>query len=257
AIQAANVRSGPGLDFEVIGLIDDNTQAIVVKGRAEDSNWLQIEHNGKLGWLAGDLIAQQYLLNTLPTVNIEDLAPETEVIISSQPDTSNIYVGIGARLGTRNGLPAIEAPFIGSPADQAGLQPGDIILAIDGQNVTHLSVGDIVNRLRGEIGVAVTLAVSRSEANQRLDIVVVRDEINLLTARDVCVASPVRGFGTLWDNQPEVRELLGCAFTNFRRDEHATRAAVQTFEHGWMLWLETDTVANVDPIYVFFEDEGS
>ncbi|MCP4361704.1 MAG: SH3 domain-containing protein, partial [Chloroflexi bacterium] len=170
AIQAANVRSGPGLDFEVIGLIDDNTQAIVVKGRAEDSNWLQIEHNGKLGWLAGDLIAQQYLIDTLPS-------------ITSQPAQE---IGV------------VEAEQV-KPENVAWPTPQPV----------------------------------------------------------VCAAHPIRGFGAVWDNQPEVRKLLGCAFTNFRRDEHATRAAVQTFEHGWMLWLETDTVANVDPIYVFFEDEGS
>ncbi len=56
---------------------------------------------------------------------------------------------------------------------------------------------------------------------------------------------------------PEVRQWLGCPFSDFRQDEHFTRAAVQTFERGWLLWLETDTVANVDPIYVFYSDNGS
>jgi len=62
---------------------------------------------------------------------------------------------------------------------------------------------------------------------------------------------------TTWLQHPEVRRWLGCPFTNFRQNEHAARAAVQTFQHGWMLWLETDTVANVDPIYVFYEDNHS
>ena len=254
--QAANVRSGPGLEFEVLDVID-NTQTIVVKGRAENSNWLQIDHNGELAWLAGDLIAHQYLLDTLPAVNTNDLVPETEATSPQQPEPSDSYVGIGARLGTRDGWPAIEAPFVGSPADQAGLQPGDIILAVDGQNVAHLSLGEIVNRIRGEIGVPVILTVSRPNTGQQLDIVVVRGEIDLLKAREVCVAHPIRGFGETWNSHPEVHEWLGCPFTNFRRDEHATAAAVQTFERGWMLWLETDTVANVDPIYVFFEDDHS
>lgn len=71
-----------------------------------------------------------------------------------------------------------------------------------------------------------------------------------------CAVNPVRGFGTVWHNQPQVQHLLGCPFTTGRRDEHATAAAVQTFERGWMLWLETDTVQNVDPIYVFYETDG-
>jgi len=72
-----------------------------------------------------------------------------------------------------------------------------------------------------------------------------------------CADQPIRGFGEAWHNHPEVQPRLGCVFTNWRRDEHATASAIQQFEHGWMLWLETDTVANVDPIYVFYEDDGS
>jgi hypothetical protein len=72
-----------------------------------------------------------------------------------------------------------------------------------------------------------------------------------------CGDQPIRGFGTVWREHPEVHALLGCPFIDFRQNEHATRAAVQTFQHGWLLWLETDTVANVDPIYIFFEDTGA
>jgi len=84
------------------------------------------------------------------------------------------------------------------------------------------------------------------------------DAVTVEPARPrLCNDQPIRGFGTVWREHPEVHSLLGCPFTNFRRNEHATRAAVQTFQHGWMLWLETDTVANVDPIYVFFDDNGA
>jgi hypothetical protein len=98
--------------------------------------------------------------------------------------------------------------------------------------------------------------VFRPSTGETLELSIVRDEIK----RDgglVCTTEPIRGFGTVWQDHPEIHHKLGCPFTNFRRDEHATPAAVQTFEHGWMLWLKTDTVANVDPIYVFFEDDGS
>jgi hypothetical protein len=103
----------------------------------------------------------------------------------------------------------------------------------------------------------VTLRVYRPSTAQWLDFSVNRAVFNPAAATLLCGEDPIRGFGTVWRNHPEVRPLLGCTFTNFRQDEHATRAAVQTFEHGWMLWLETDTVLNVDPIYVFFEDDGS
>src|SRR6185503_17596763 len=66
--QLAKVRSGPGLEFEVIGTVSSE-ETIEVIGRAKDSYWLQIEWQGQLGWLAGNLIADQALLPTLPMVS--------------------------------------------------------------------------------------------------------------------------------------------------------------------------------------------
>jgi hypothetical protein len=172
------------------------------------------------------------------------------------PASANTYSGIGASLGIRDGRPIIVAPHEGGPAHRAGLRVDDVILKVDGQDVTTLPLSEIVSRIRGEVGVAVVVTVFRPETNETLDFSIIREEIDLTTLVYAC-KEPIRGFGLAWRNQPEARQRLGCPFTDFRQGEHATRAAVQSFEHGWMLWLETDTVANVDPIYVFFEDDHS
>jgi hypothetical protein len=118
----------------------------------------------------------------------------------------------------------------------------------------------------GLVGAAVALSIgfggAQPAAASALDVSAMLDsnvqaETDLSSPAWTCAVEPIRGFGEVWQNQPEVRSLLGCPFTDWRQGEHATRSAVQTFEHGWMLWLETDTVANVDPIYVFFETDGS
>lgn len=140
------------------------------------------------------------------------------------------------------------------PANRAGLKPGDIITAVDGEKLQPFSYGD---QIRGEAGTPVTLSVYRPSTTEQLELTITRAEINPANTSWVCLGETIRGFGAAWENHPEVRRWLGCPFTNFRRDEHATRAAVQTFERGWMLWLETDSVANVDPIYVFFADDAS
>ncbi len=251
---AANVRRGPGLEFEVIGTIYD-TNRIIVKGRAENSYWLQIKYQGQLAWLAGDLVKDQSLLNLLPTIDTNSLKPEK--VSRQQTNNANIYTGIGARLDTGNGSPVVIGLVEGGPAQRSGLAVGDVIVEVDGQTVTGLSLYEVIGRIRGEKGVEVILTVLRPETNERLAIPIVRDEINLSAVTWTCNADPIRGFGKVWREHPEVHKWLGCPFTNWRRDEHATRAAVQIFEHGWMLWLETDTVANVDPIYVFFEDDSS
>jgi hypothetical protein len=245
----ANVRSGPGPEFEVLGTIS-RKDTIEVIGRAAHSYWLQIEWQGQFGWLAGDLIVDQSLLSTLPEIEVE--APA-----APQPaNSAGVYSGVGMHVEiTDDGTSQITAVMAGYPADRAGLKPGDIITAVNDRPVNPFDY--VNNEIRGEAGTSVSLRVFRPGSNEELQFTVTRGQINPANTSWACLGSIVRGFGTAWKNHPEVRPLLGCPFTNFRQDEHATAAAVQTFERGWMLWLETDTVANVDPIYIFFEDDGS
>jgi hypothetical protein len=253
-LPAANVRSGPGLGFEVVGVIHRDDK-IVVTGRAKNSYWLRIQFAGQDGWLAGDLIRDQAVLNSLPTV--EAPAPKAQSA-STQPASNSVkYGGVGMRFGTVNGVQLIEAVMDGYPAQRAGVKPGDIVKAVDGEDVTGPASYNMVDKIRGPEGTTVNLTIFRSSTSETLNIPIVRAEINPADTSWICYAELVRGFGNTWLQHPEVRRWLGCPFTNFRQNEHATHAAVQTFQYGWMLWLETDTVANVDPIYVFYADDHS
>ncbi len=251
---AAYVRSGPGKDFDIINTIYQ-TDTIIVKGRAKNSYWLPIEYQGQIGWLAGDLVKYQSLFKFLPTFDTSALKPEKH---HQQSNNSNIYEGVGGYMSTsRDGIPLFSEVMKGYPAHMAGIKQGDVVMKIDGEDATTLSVSEAVMQIRGPKGVEVVLTIFRPETNETLEFAIIRDVINPDTATYVCGVEPIRGFGNAWREHPEIQDPLGCPYTNFRRDEHATHAAVQRFEHGWMLWLETDTVANVDPIYVFYEDDGS
>ena len=99
-----------------------------------------------------------------------------------QSDLSGTFSGIGALLGVRDGLPLIVAPFDGSPADRAGIKAGDIIMEVDGQDVTLLPLDDIVERIRGEEGTVVVLTVLRPDDGESLEIQITRGEIVVPTA---------------------------------------------------------------------------
>lgn len=62
------------------------------------------------------------------------------------------FSGIGAQIGLEDGLPVIIAPFDGSPAEAAGIRAGDIIIEMDGVDVTTWPLNDIVENIRGEAG---------------------------------------------------------------------------------------------------------
>ena len=53
---AVNIRSGPGLDYEVIGTLNPNTIMPII-GRNADASWWQIEiANGTTGWVSGSVV---------------------------------------------------------------------------------------------------------------------------------------------------------------------------------------------------------
>lgn len=97
-------------------------------------------------------------------------------------ELSGTFSGIGAQLGVRDQLPVIVAPFDGSPADQAGVKAGDIILKVDGVDVTTMALNDIVNKIRGPEGTEVKLSLLRPSENKSLEVTIKRGEIKVPAA---------------------------------------------------------------------------
>jgi len=112
---------------------------------------------------------------------------------ASRDDLSGEFTGIGAEVGVKNlADPAdqasctiistqcalvIIAPLDGSPAEAAGLQPGDIVLTIDGGSTAGSTVQDEVFKVRGPAGSDVTLHVQRGD--RELDVTVTRQTIQI------------------------------------------------------------------------------
>jgi carboxyl-terminal processing protease len=88
------------------------------------------------------------------------------------------FTGIGAELGKDGSNIIIISPISGFPADKAGLKPKDVIVSIDGQNTSGISVDEAVKRIRGEKGTTVKLVIVRNN-EQRLDFSIVRDTITI------------------------------------------------------------------------------
>ena len=105
------------------------------------------------------------------------LSPE---MVQEQHDfTSGQFEGIGAYVEIKDGHVVIVAPMDGSPAQQAGLHPGDVILKVDGEDVTGMPIDQVVSRILGPAGTSVTLTVLPSGTEQTRDVTLVRAHITL------------------------------------------------------------------------------
>lgn len=85
------------------------------------------------------------------------------------------FYGIGAEVTTINGASTIVTPMPGSPAEEAGILPGDIVLSVDGEEVGDENLSEVISRIRGEYGTAVELGILRS--GMMINIEVIRGRI--------------------------------------------------------------------------------
>ncbi len=105
---------------------------------------------------------------------------------SLQVNTSGELSGVGLQIALDSETGALEvvAPIAGSPADEAGIQARDRILAIDGALTSELTLDEAAARMRGSVGTSVTLKVQSSQGEPR-SIELVRDRIALNPVRAV------------------------------------------------------------------------
>ena len=99
---------------------------------------------------------------------------------SLQVNTSGELSGVGLQiaLDPETGELAVVAPIAGSPAEQAGIQPRDRILEIDGMLTSQLTLDEAASRMRGATGTKVTLKIQGKEGEPK-SIELVRDRIAL------------------------------------------------------------------------------
>jgi len=83
---------------------------------------------------------------------------------------SGTYVGIGIQLEERDGEVVVAAPIDNSPARRAGIEAGDVVVAVNGESVRGEDVGQVVDKVKGPEGTQVKLTVSRGGEEHVFDL---------------------------------------------------------------------------------------
>ncbi len=97
--------------------------------------------------------------------------------------TEGNYSGIGIEVTLEGGAIIVVTAIEGSPADHAGLQPGDSIIAIDGREVDRNRLGDSIARMRGRPGSQVRVTLLREGEAEPLEIQIERAEVIVPSVR--------------------------------------------------------------------------
>jgi len=92
-------------------------------------------------------------------------------------DQRGKYYGVGMVIAPRETHTVVIAPYVGAPAYNAGLRPGDILVKVDDKSTEGLSTSEVADMLKGPKGTVVKIQVSREGYTDPLIFTVTRDEI--------------------------------------------------------------------------------
>ena len=124
-------------------------------------------------------------------------------IFISTEDQKNIsemfqgeFQGIGIEFDILNDYITVIAPVVGGPSEKAGIQAGDWITKIDGENAKNIERDEVYKKLRGKKGTTVDLEIGRM-GSEPFDLTIIRDDIPLYSVRASVMLDSRTGYAWL------------------------------------------------------------
>ncbi|QEY65389.1 S41 family peptidase [Metapseudomonas lalkuanensis] len=143
---------------------------------------------------------------------------EPEDFQELQESTSGEFGGLGIEVGAEDGFIKVVSPIDDTPASKAGIQPGDLIVKIDGQPTKGISLMDAVDKMRGKAGSKITLTLVR-DGGRPFDVELVRAAIKVKSVKSQLLE---KGYGYVRITQFQVNtgEEVGKALAKLRKDNN-------------------------------------
>lgn len=106
-----------------------------------------------------------------------------------QVQTRGEFGGLGIEVSQEEGYVKVVAPMDGTPADEAGVEAGDFITAVNGESTLGLTLDDAVDMMRGPVGSEIIITIVREGVQDPFDISIIRDTIKLVAVRSRVVGN--------------------------------------------------------------------
>ncbi len=104
-----------------------------------------------------------------------------------QIDTRGEFGGIGIVITMQKGVLTVISPIEGTPAYEAGIDAGDIIIKVDGESTKDMMLWEAVKKMRGPKGESVTITIVREGITKPMDYELVRDIIPIESVRSIAL----------------------------------------------------------------------
>jgi carboxyl-terminal processing protease len=135
--------------------------------------------------------------------------------------SSGRFGGVGIKIGLdRGGQLFVESPMVGTPAYEAGILAGDVIVKIDGKATENMPLKKAVEMIQGEPGQKVVLTVYHEGSKKPVDIPIVRAEIHVDSVLgDLRDPDDLSKWDFMLDKQSKIAYIRVTAFTETTVEE--------------------------------------
>jgi len=96
-----------------------------------------------------------------------------------QVQTRGEFGGLGIEVTQQDGYVKVVSPIDGTPAAEAGVKPGDLIIKVDGKSVQGLTLNEAVDLMRGPVGSEIVITIVRKGMDKPFDISIIRDTVKI------------------------------------------------------------------------------
>ncbi|OFZ69193.1 MAG: peptidase S41 [Betaproteobacteria bacterium RBG_16_56_24] len=144
---------------------------------------------------------------------------DAEAFKELQVGTHGEFGGLGIEVGMEDGLVKVISPIEDTPAFEAGIKSGDLIIKLDDTLVKGLSLNDAVKRMRGKPGSKITLTISRKNEPKLLTFTLTRAVIKVQSVKSKLI-EPGYGFIRITQFQERTGENLASALENLYKENH-------------------------------------
>lgn len=136
-------------------------------------------NNKYRGEIDGKKLIEGALKGMLDTLDPYTTYYNTEETNDFYNDMKGTFEGIGVTLEKRDEYVVVIKVFSSSPAEKAGIIPGDRIISVNGKSIVGVSVEEATSLIKGKAGTTVNLEILRGERNEVLKIKVYREKIEI------------------------------------------------------------------------------
>ena len=154
-------------------------------------------------------------------------------------EISGVFGGVGIQIQMTNAAPRVVSPLVGTPAFRAGIEAGDVIVTINGQSTTGITINQVVQRITGKPGTYVTLGIRRKGHPAIMEFRLKRQEIRVNSIKGI----RRRHGSTKWRFMIDRRDRIGyIRITQFQLDtaqefQKAIQHLLRHHVHGIILDL--------------------